>query len=208
LIIMGIVSLACVFMAWAATFRPVPVVAFDKTGRALLFSNTAQGNTTTDIRLKQFLNQFITLQDGVSGRPGEDLTAAYNMMIPKFREILLLQGAGASKVEEWTGKNISSSFRLTATDIRGDLSVGSKVAIIGTGELTLRPAVAPVEDRNSQITRQIFFKAQVLVMPITEAIPWGMLIEYYSSNIFESQEALKSYLMQNNIPLLETGVAK
>ena len=202
------VTIFALFLVFSQQLRPTPVIAFDKAGKALIFPDTTIETSTTDVRVRRFMSDFIKLYDGVSPRPAEDLTAAYNEMVPRFREILLKQGADQQKIETWKGKNIETLFELDKIEIKGAYGLGSKLSIIGTGRLIYRPAVA-VKEEAEPLTRWMFFKAQLIIMPVALHTPNGLLVEFYSSNTFEDPQKLEAYLLQNNIPLTsETGVAK
>ena len=205
LFFMFIVTVLSILLAFSHIIRPTPVIAFDKMGKALVFPDTSAETSTSDPRIRYFVSEFVKLYDGVSPHPDEDITKAYNMMVPKLREILLLQGAHAKKVEEWKGKNIESVFTIDKINSKGSPKVGSKIAVIGTGKMLFRPAVSSAYDTSNTFTRYFFFKSQLIVLPVTLSTPSGLMVEYYSSDAFDDEMKLKAYLMQNNVPLLEEG---
>jgi len=203
LVMMFFISLVSILFGYATTNRPTPVIAFDKTGRSLVFGNTSQEGTTTDPRINTFITKFIRLYDGISPHPDEDVTEAYNDMVPKLREILLAQGAHAAKVAEWKGKNIESIFTIKKMELKGPRTIGGKLAIIGTGTFTFRPAVAAQYNDQNSFSRFVFFKMQLVILPVTLQTPSGLLVEYYSSQLFDDAQRLKAFLLENNIPLTD-----
>jgi hypothetical protein len=124
-------------------------------------------------------------------------------MIPKLREVLLAQGAHAQKVEDWKGKNIESRFSIDKIQMKGPRSVGGKIAIIGTGHMTFRPAVAKAYDQQNTFSKSMFFKMQIIVLPVTLQTPTGLIVEYYSSQAFDDEKKLQAYLIESNIPLVD-----
>ncbi len=202
ILVLGTITIFSIFAVILMAIKPTPVIAFDKQGKSILFTDTAQQGTT-EPRIRYFLGMFINNYEGVSPRIDEDLAEAYNMLIPKFREILLLKGAHKEKIETWKGKNIETVFSIDKLQIKGDMIMGSKIGIIGTGKFLFRPVIISGNNSSETFERYVYFKAQIMVMPITEQTIHGLLIEFYQGKSFETKDDMKAYLLENNIPLID-----
>lgn len=201
-VILFLITIVSLLSNFFQSIKPTPVIAFDKQGRSLVFSDTSQQGTS-EVRIRYFLTKFINKYEGVSPRIDEDLADAYNMMIPKFREILLLKEAHKDKVESWKGKNIETQFSIERLNIKGDMAIGHKIAVIGTGKFIFRPVVVTTGASSETFERQIYFTTQLMVMPVSMQTVDGLLVEFFSGSTFDDPDKLRAYLLENNIPLTE-----
>ena len=113
-VMMFFITLAALFFAWSVSLKPAPVIAFDKDGKRIVFSGNETIETSTNlVRIHRFITDFIGKFDGVSPNIDEDLKEAYNMLTPKFRQILLDKSVHNEKIETWKNKNFETKFFLT-----------------------------------------------------------------------------------------------
>lgn len=77
----------CIGVALVALAKPIPVIAFDQEGRAILFRDTTSPRTALeDKRLKSFAELFVRRYVGLSsGMADRDFAEALNMMTPRLR---------------------------------------------------------------------------------------------------------------------------
>lgn len=197
---MFIVSILAVLALFAVTMKPTPVIAFDSEGKRTIFTEeeTIQSETSV-VRVHRFLTEFINKYEGVSPNVEEDLTEAYNMLTPKFRQILLDKAIHKEKIDQWKNKNFETNFKLLKLKfLKGSLSVGSSLVVEGYGEMTFRNAV----DFNNEGDKKknfVYFSALMLVTPISlELSPDGLFIDLFEGRNLGDFRSLRAFLLENN----------
>ena len=200
LVFMFIVALLAVLALFAVTMKPTPVIAFDSEGKRTVFAEeeTIQSETSV-VRVHRFLTEFINKYEGVSPNIEEDLTEAYNMLTPKFRQILLDKAVHKEKIEAWKNKNFETKFKLLKLKfLKGSLSVGSTLAVEGYGEMIFKNAV----DYNGEGTQRkdyVYFTALMIVTPISlDLSPDGLFIDVFTGHSAGDFRSLRAYLNENN----------
>ena len=154
-VMMFAVALCSLFFAWSLAVKPTPVIAFDKEGRRMVFSETDTLEiATNEVRIHRFLTDFINKFDGISPNIDEDLKEAYNMLTPKFRQILLDKSVHNEKIDTWKNKNFETKFKITKLKrVKGSFLVGSSVTVEGLGETVFGNAG---RKRKTNDTRLVF----------------------------------------------------
>lgn len=198
-VFMFFITAASLLFAFAVTMKPTPVIAFDRDGRRVSFSGEETlRNEATVVRVTRFLSDFIQNFEGVSPDVEEDLTAAYNMLTPKFRQILLDRSVHKEKVETWKNRNFKTDFKLTKLKLlKGSLSPGSVLTVEGIGEMLFRNAV---DYANEGVQRKdfVYFSALLIVTPVSFDIsPDGLLIDFYKGSTLGDLRSLRAYLLEN-----------
>lgn len=198
-VMMFFITLAALLFAWSVSLKPAPVIAFDKDGKRIVFSGNETLETSTNlVRIHRFITDFIGKFDGVSPNIDEDLKEAYNMLTPKFRQILLDKSVHNEKIETWKNKNFETKFFLTKLKVvKGALNVGSTLTIEGLGEMTFGNAV-DYSGENEKKKTLVWFSALLLVVPVSlELSPDGLLVDFYTGKSFEDFRELRAYLTEN-----------
>ena len=196
---MFFITLASLVLAVAVSMKPTPVIAFDKEGRRLAFSGdeTIQ-NETSVVRITRFMSDFIKNFEGVSPNIEEDLTEAYNMLTPKFRQILLDKSIHKEKIETWKNKNFETKFRLLKLKIlKGSLTAGSVLTVEGIGEMSFKNVI---DYANEGIQRKdyVYFSALLIVTPVSfEISKDGLLVDFYKGSTLGDFRSLRAYLLEN-----------
>ena len=206
-VMMSAVALTALLFAWSAAIRPTPVIAFDKEGKRMVFSaNETLETETNRVRIHRFLTDFIGRFDGVSPDIDEDLKEAYNMLTPKFRQILLDKSVHREKIDTWKNKNFASRFRITKLKvIKGNFSVGSVLTVEGLGEMSFGNAV-DYSGENERKTNLTWFSALLLVVPVSlDFSPDGLLVDFYAGKSFSDFRELRAYLSENGKEYLLEG---
>lgn len=207
-ILMFAVTLCALFFAWSLAVKPTPVIAFDKEGRRMVFSEAETLElSTNEVRIHRFLTDFINKFDGISPNIDEDLKEAYNMLTPKFRQILLDKSVHNEKIDTWKNKNFETKFKITKLKIvKGSFLVGSSVTVEGLGETTFGNAV-DYSGESEKKTTPVWFSALLIVVPVTlDLSPDGLLVDFYAGKSFEDFRELRAYLTENSKEyLLENG---
>ncbi|MBP5407217.1 hypothetical protein J6Z19_08755 [bacterium] len=199
-VMMFLLTLSALFFAWSLAVKPTPVIAFDKDGRRMVFSEAETLElSTNEVRIHRFLSDFINKFDGISPNIDEDLKEAYNMLTPKFRQILLDRSVHNEKIDTWKNKNFETKFKITKLKIvKGSFLVGSSVTIEGLGETTFGNAV-DYSGESEKKTTLVWFSALLIVVPVTlELSPDGLLVDFYAGKSFEDFRALRAYLTENS----------
>ena len=199
-VMMFSVTLCALLFAWSLAVKPTPVIAFDKDGRRMVFSAAETLEiATNEVRIHRFLTDFIGKFDGVSPNIDEDLREAYNMLTPKFRQILLDKSVHNEKIDTWKNKNFETKFKLTKLKITGGgFSVGSSVTVEGLGETVFGNAV-DYSGENEKKTTLVWFSALLIVVPVSlELSPDGLLVDFYAGKSFEDFRELRAYLTENS----------
>ncbi len=198
-VMMFLITLSALLFAWSVSMKPAPVIAFDKEGRRLVFYGSETLETSTNlVRIHRFITDFIGKFDGVSPNIDEDLKEAYNMLTPKFRQILLDKSVHKEKIETWKNKNFETKFRLTKLKVvKGALDVGSTLTVEGLGEMTFGNAV-DYSGENGKKKTLVWFSALLFVVPVSlELSPDGLLVDFYTGKSFEDFRELRAYLTEN-----------
>lgn len=197
---MFVVTLCALFFAWSLAVKPTPVIAFDKDGKRMVFSAAETLETAAnEVRIHRFLTDFIGKFDGVSPNIDEDLKEAYNMLTPKFRQILLDKSVHNEKIDTWKNKNFETKFKITKLKIiKGNFAVGSSVTVEGLGETTFGNAV-DYSGENEKKTTLVWFSALLIVVPVSlDLSPDGLLVDFYTGKSFGDFRELRAYLTENS----------
>ena len=195
-----VLTLSALFFSWSIAVKPTPVIAFDKEGRRMVFTEAETLElSTNEVRIRRFLTDFINKFDGISPNIDEDLKEAYNMLTPKFRQILLDKSVHNEKIDTWKNKNFETKFKITKLKIvKGSFLVGSSVTIEGLGETTFGNAV-DYSGESERKTTLVWFSALLIVVPVTlELSPDGLLVDFYAGKSFEDFRELRAYLTENS----------
>ena len=198
LLFMFIITLFSLTLAFVSSMKPTPVIAFDSEGKRAIFrgEETIQ-DETSKVRIYRFLKEFINKYEGVSPNIDEDLTDAYNMLTPNFRQILLDKGANKEKIEMWKNKNFQTDFELMKIKfLKGSLQVGSKLVVEGIGKMSFRNAI-DYEEEGSQREDFVYFNAVLRVVPVSLKIsPDGLFVDIYKGKTLGDFRNLRAYLLE------------
>lgn len=198
-VMMFLTTITALLFAYSVAIKPTPVIAFDKQGRRVVFSgNDILDNETNRVRIHRFLTDFIGKFEGVSPDIENDLRDAYNMLTPKFRQILLDKSVHRDKIDLWKNRNFATTFTLTKlTILKGDFKAGSTLTVEGIGEMDFRSAV---DYSGEGETRRdyLWFSALLVVTPVSlEFSPDGLFVEFYAGRNFPDQRQLRAFLSEN-----------
>ena len=196
---MFLITAASMLFAFAVSMKTTPVIAFDREGRRVSFSgDETLENDVSIVRITRFMTDFIQDFEGVSPDIEDDLTKAYNMLTPKFRQILLDKSVHKEKVEMWKNRNFKTDFKLTKLKIlKGSFSPGGTLIVEGIGEMSFRNAV---DYSNEGVQRKdfIYFSALLIVTPVSFEISQdGLLVDFYKGSTLGDQRSLRAYLLEN-----------
>jgi hypothetical protein len=192
------VTMAALLIAFAVTMKPTPVIAFDSDGKRAVFSGEETvHDETTKVRVHRFISQFIEKFEGVSPNIDEDLTVAYNMLTPRFRQILLDKSVHREKIELWKNKNFQTKFNLlTLKFVKGSLSIGSTLTVEGIGEMQFKNVI----DYNNEGVQKkdfVYFSAILVVTPVSfDLSPDGLFVEFYKGSVLGDYRSLRAFLME------------
>src|SRR4051812_18742015 len=91
--VLGGLTFASCFLTYLTIIKPIPAIVYDN-GRPLLFEDTTSPLLRLDnIRVEHFAEEFIHAFVGLdSVNIKEDLQKSFNMMTPRFKEIVQAEG--------------------------------------------------------------------------------------------------------------------
>jgi len=210
LIFMFVIAALSILFAFTVTMKPTPVIAFDKDGKKAVFSpDDTVESETSKVRIHRFMTEFINKFEGVSPNIEEDLKDAYNMLTPKFRQILLDKAVHREKIETWKNKNFKTGFNITNIKIiKGGLSAGSSLSLEGVGEMTFKNVIN-YSGENETRTDFVYFSALLIVTPVSfELSPDGLFVEFYHGKSLGDFRSLRAYLLENKKEYLIEGENK
>lgn len=196
---MFVATLASLFLAFLVSMKPTPVIAFDKEGKRAVFSgDEVVESETSMVRIHRFLSDFIEKFDGVSPNIEENLKEAYNMLTPKFRQILLDKSLHQEKIDMWKNKNFETKFSITTLKIiKGSLKVGSNLTVEGLGEMKFKNVI-DYSGEGEQRKDFVWFSALLIVAPVSLKLsPDGLFVEFYAGKNFNDFRELRAYLLEN-----------
>jgi len=198
-VFMFVITLAALSLVFVTSMKPTPVVAFDAEGKRVVFTETETiQNETSRVRVYRFLTDFINKYEGVSPNIEDDLTQAYNMLTPKFRQILLDKAVHKEKIEAWRNRNFQTKFRIIKLKfLQGSLSVGSTLLVEGIGEMSFRAAI-DYSGEGDQKKDFVFFTALMVVTPVTlDLSPDGLFIDAFTGKNLGDYRSMRAYLLEN-----------
>ncbi len=204
------ITASALFIAFAVTMKPTPVIAFDSEGKRAVFSgNETIHDETSKVRVHRFISEFIEKFEGVSPNIDEDLTVAYNMLTPRFRQILLDKSVHREKIELWRNKNFQTKFNLlTLKFVKGSFSVGSTLTVEGIGEMLFKNVI----DYNNEGVQKkdfVYFSAILVVTPVSfDLSPDGLFVEFYKGSVLGDYRSLRAFLMEQKKEYLIEGESR
>lgn len=199
ILLMFVISVTAIVSAFLISMKPTPVIAFDKEGRRAVFSgDETVRNEPTVVRITKFMTDFINKFEGISPNIEEELTDAYNVLTPKFRQILLDKSVHKEKIETWKNKNFETRFRLRKLKIlKGSFLAGSTLTVEGIGEMSFKNVI-DYSNEGIQRTDHIYFSALLLVTPVSFEISQdGLLVDFFKGTTLGDFRSLRAYLLEN-----------
>jgi hypothetical protein len=210
LVFMFVLATVSMLFAFSVTMKPTPVIAFDKEGKKAVFSpDDTVESETSKVRIHRFMTEFVNKFEGVSPNIEEDLKDAYNMLTPKFRQILLDKAVHKEKIDSWKNKNFKTDFSIINMKIiKGGLSVGSSLTLEGIGKMTFRNVIN-YSGENEERVDFVYFSALLIVTPVSfELSPDGLFVEFYHGKSLGDFRSLRAYLLENKKEYLIDGETK
>ncbi len=206
---LGVTSLASLLIAFLSIMRPIPVVAFDRDGRALVFNDTytpalEMTKVRADWFIRYFLSKYLTVD---STRLDEDLTTALNLMTPDLRDIVMEDGGEVERRKKYQGGNVRS--RLEDFELRiGDFDPMGKAPIyaIGWGKHVFEPVFGGTD--KDKAVRWLFVKLQIDRYAVTKLSPHGLLVHYVEWKSYDSEPELNVELLKVQRDATAAGGAK
>ena len=199
---LGTTTLASLFLAFVAFARPLPVVAFDKRGRAILFEDTVSPRyTLSDVRIEYFTREFVRRWVGIdSVNVDEDTQGALNVMTPEFRKVVMADRREMSRRAGYKGKNVRSLFsdwririgKYDPADKEG------KVYVLASGKMTFVPRFGEVTgtDGPSEVTRHFLTQLVLRRVPVTRVSVDGLQVGYSHTRFFTDRDQLEAYMLE------------
>ncbi|HPA57607.1 MAG TPA: hypothetical protein PLX56_04095 [bacterium] len=210
LIFMFVLATVSMLFAFTVTMKPTPVIAFDKDGKKAVFSpDDTVESETSKVRIHRFMTEFVNKFEGVSPNIEEDLKDAYNMLTPKFRQILLDKAVHKEKIDSWKNKNFETQFIIKNLKIlKGSFEHGSSLTLEGIGEMTFKNVIN-YSGENEQRKDFVYFSALLIVTPVSfELSPDGLFVEFYHGKSLGDFRSLRAYLLENKKEYLIDGENK
>lgn len=197
-----LISLLCVGLAALHVLKPIPVVAFDQEGRAMMFADTMSPRLTLErVRVEYFSERFLELFVGIDSASIErDFADALNMMTPRLREIMMNDEGELARRAELADANVHSRFDgLTVKMADYDPEdTGAKVYAVATGKMVFEPRVGvlPEEEGRGVITKHLFSELVFHRVPISKVAIHGMLVDYVHTKVFDNEEQLRVFALK------------
>lgn len=191
-------SLLALLVALAAVARPVPVIAFDAKGRAIVFDDTVNpALEVTEVRIEHFTGLFLQRFVGIdSSRLQLDLAEAVNMMTPQARQIALREGREVKRRLAYEHGNVRSRFVDLQVRI-GDLEPqgSGDIYVVAWGKQLFEPIIAPP---TADETIEQWFYAEVVLaqVDISRQTPYGLLVKRIDSRPFDDIQKLEAALLK------------
>lgn len=210
LIMMFIIATFSIILAFSVTMKPTPVIAFDKDGKKAVFSSDdTVESETSKVRIHRFMTDFVNKFEGVSPNIEEYLKDAYNMLTPKFRQILLDKAVHKEKIEAWKNKNFETKFNIINLKIlKGSLNHGSSLTVEGVGEMVFKNVI-DYSGEGEKRKDFVYFSALLIVTPVSfELSPDGLFVEFYQGKSLGDFRSLRAYLLENKKEYLIDGENK
>lgn len=167
-------------------------------------SSSGTGGEIGDETMKLFVKRFAALYSEQSPEIARNLAEAYNLMTPRYQQILLAKRVDAGKVDRWYDKNVKSDIVVNKMKVGDEQrKVGTVIPVKGTATMTFRPMVGwnGNEETFKESKVRAFFQMSLMVVPVTEKTPWGLLVDHYTIDYFADDELLKAYLLERKIDM-------
>ena len=191
----SVMSLA---IAWAATTRNIPVIAFDSQGRPMLFEETIRpAFEVTKVRVEHFTLEFMKRLVGIdSTRLELDLQEALNMMSPRPREVFKRDGGEIERRLAYENGNVRSHFeelRFNISELGPDRHGDIYLWVWG------RQVFEAIEGKLEEpIVQWVYGKFVLERVGVTRETPYGLLVKYFESFPFDTREALETELLKRS----------
>jgi len=196
--VLALTTLALAFVTLALAIKPAAVIAFDATGRPIVFTDTyTPAQETTKVRVEWFLKYFLTKYLAIdSTRLDEDLATALNLMTPDLRAIVMTEGKEVERRKKYQGGNVRSSLQGLELRIGEFDPKGSEpIYAYGWGRNVFEPIFGEVSDAD-KAQRFVFVKVMLERYPVTVTTPHGLLARYAEWLSFETEQQLEVQLLK------------
>lgn len=167
-------------------------------------SSSITGGAMSDIALRLFVQKFSALYSEQSPEIARNLAEAYNYMTPRYQQILLAKRVDAGRVDKSFDKNVKSDLVINKMKIGNEVrKIGTMLTVKATGSMSFRPMVGwdGSEDTYKESKVRAFLQMSVMVVPVTDKTPWGLLVDHYTIDYFVDDELLKAYLLERKIDM-------
>lgn len=193
--LMGLLSLASVFVALIAFARPIPVVMWDRSAQeATLVADTRSPRLRLEAWQieavsKRFAERFVGFWGPVARR---DAAEAANMMTERFRTIYMADEGALKQIQARDGANIRAQLKSPKVRIgRYDPeNLGGKVHVLLTATRQFEPIVGdgrPAMDF-------VLLKLALQRVPLSPQALLGLKIDFAEVKTFPSIERLNAAL--------------
>ena len=201
-VVVGLSSVVFVALGllFVALVRPVPVIVLDTEGRPIVFRDTVTPRVTmTDVRIRYFATQFVrTFVCIDTASVLEDMTAALNMMTPRFRKIVLSEPKEMARRNKYAGPGMNLRSRLTTVDVRigeyDPVDANQALFVLVIGRMEFRPRFG--EDNEEPVVRFYYSELRLRRVPVTEQTIHGLLVDYVHTTFFDSKDLLEAHVLE------------
>ncbi len=197
--LLAVVALGALCVALALAVRPMPVVAFDGTGRPIVFRDTRTPALEMDeLRVKAFVTDFLKAFVALdSSRIDEDLAASTAMMTPRFRRVFLADQAAVERRAQFRQLRARArlgklTFRIAP--FRAD-DVTGQIYVMAYGPMVLRPLNAGADDDRLQ-RQHILVRLVLQRAPVSDVTIHGLMVDAATVRLFDTNEALRIELLK------------
>jgi hypothetical protein len=193
---MGGTNIVAVAVVAIVAIRPVPVIAFDSHGKAMVFKDTSTGSLQTDeVRVRQFTREFLDRFVGVDAtRLQEDLKVALNMMTPLTRELVIKEGAQVERRKKYEGTDVRSSF--PELEIRVEdfdpAAMDKDIHLFAWG----RQEFSQIYGASPPVSQWIFIKAILERQVVRELTPYGLLVKYIEYSSYTDKDKMEAEMLR------------
>jgi hypothetical protein len=197
--LLGTVAIGAMFLALLAFARPIPVVAFDKEGHALLFQDTVSPRIKMEnVRVEAFAKEFLEKWALVDSANVADLfTAALNMMTPRYRRIVVSDSDEVERRKKRSTLNMKSRFVSFETKISPYASedVNARIYLVASGKMRFSPQIAG-QNEGEEAFKYFFAELALDRVPVTKESIHGLLVDYVYTRLFDTEEAMNVYALK------------
>jgi hypothetical protein len=190
IVAMGSMTTVSLLTAMLVMLRPVPVIAFDADGRAMVFKDTVTpGSSVNPARVRSFSKHFLDHYVGIdSTRLTEDLKKALALMTPLTQELVVRTGTQVKRRAAYDGKDVRSQFLGLQMEVEEfDSSERSPIHLFAWGAQRF----SPIFGRGKSLDQYIFVKLILERTTVTEKNPWGLLVKYVEFNSYDDPEKIE-----------------
>jgi len=190
--VIGVLVLTAIVLVAAIVHRAVQpstvIVRCAENGAAVIANPAAPDAPRDEKAVRYFLERFFTAYFARERK--EEGASVERMISPAFTRT-----ASASwQPPQWEDEELRAVVTVHRLTLSGEPTAGRTLQVMGTAEALFTPRVRLEASDVQEVSVPFFFQATLFVEPLSERIPYGLLVHWLEVRFFENDDLLKTFL--------------